>query len=139
MNPPRKLSRHTMAACAAFLICVASSTLADWPIFHGDPALSGLAHETVTPPLALRWSFKTGGAVKSSPVIRDGKVFIGSSDGKVYALELASGQKQWEFQTGDAIEAPPLALSNTVLPLKTRRDRCTRDDWSPPRRSGCSA
>jgi outer membrane protein assembly factor BamB len=34
----------------------------------------------------VRWRFKTGGSVPSSPFIADGVVYIGSTDKHVYAL-----------------------------------------------------
>jgi hypothetical protein len=33
------------------------------------------------------WRFRTGGQVKSSPVVLDGVVYLGSDDGRIYALE----------------------------------------------------
>ena len=62
----------------------------------------------------LLWSFKTGGAVISSPVIGFGSVFIGSTDGKVYAIGLRNGSKIWEYDTGDDIEASPMLLDKTL-------------------------
>jgi hypothetical protein len=34
----------------------------------------------------LKWKFKTGGKVHSSPVVADGVVYFGSYDGYLYAL-----------------------------------------------------
>ncbi|MCB0210965.1 MAG: PQQ-binding-like beta-propeller repeat protein, partial [Anaerolineae bacterium] len=34
----------------------------------------------------LRWRFKTGGPVPSSPLVVDGIVYVGSTDHYVYAL-----------------------------------------------------
>jgi outer membrane protein assembly factor BamB len=87
---------------------------ASWPIFRGDPQLTGCSEVTLPDTLALLWSFRTGDEVRSSPVIGSGRVFIGSYDGKVYALSLAKGEEIWAFDTGDAVEAPPLFLDGTV-------------------------
>lgn len=35
---------------------------------------------------AKRWSFRTDGPVRSDPVVRDGSVYFGSDDGKVYCI-----------------------------------------------------
>jgi len=85
-----------------------------WPIFRGDARLSGLAEGSLPNQMALLWSFKTGDAIKSSPVIGNGLVYIGSSDGKVYALNLTNGTVQWKFNTDDSVEAPPLLWNGTV-------------------------
>ena len=87
---------------------------ADWPMARGGPDLRGLADGTLATPLALRWTFKTTNAVKSSAAIAAGTVFIGSDDGNLYALDLASGAKRWAFKTDGRIEATPLVLDGTV-------------------------
>jgi outer membrane protein assembly factor BamB len=47
----------------------------------------------------LKWKFKTGGPVRSSPVVTDGFVYIGSGDGRVYALDAETGKERWSFKT----------------------------------------
>ena len=46
----------------------------------------------------LRWQFATAGPIKASPTIWQGRVFVGSGDGYVYALEAASGRMLWNFR-----------------------------------------
>ena len=43
----------------------------------------------------------------SSPVVVQGIVCFGSGDGNVYALDAASGELRWKFQTGDVVHASP--------------------------------
>jgi len=85
-----------------------------WPIFRGDPALSGVAEDELPEELTLLWSFMTDSWIIGSPVLGLGRVYSGSSDGKVYALNLSDGKKVWEFDTGDDIEASPLLLEGAV-------------------------
>lgn len=85
-----------------------------WPIFRGDTRLSGYTEEPLPENLRLLWSFKTEDEIKSTPVIAMGQVFIGSTDGNVYALNLARKEKTWTFDTGDDIEAPPMFLDSTI-------------------------
>ena len=40
-----------------------------------------------------RWSFATRARVESSPAIAGDRVVVGSSDGKLYVLDLATGQE----------------------------------------------
>ena len=87
---------------------------AHWPIFRGDTALTGTTGDKVPDKLSLRWTFKTGGEILSSPVIGSGRVFIGSTDGKVYALHLKDGKKIWEFDAGDDLEASPLLVAGSI-------------------------
>jgi len=85
-----------------------------WPIFRGDSALSGIAKDRVPDKLSLLWSFNTESYIISSPVIGFGSVYIGSTDGKLYSLDLLDGSEIWAFDTKDDIEASPLLLENAV-------------------------
>jgi outer membrane protein assembly factor BamB len=86
----------------------------NWPIFRGDPALSGVADDELPEELTLLWSFQTDSWIIGSPVLGLGRAYSGSSDGKVYALNLSNGEKVWEFDTKDDIEASPLLLEGAV-------------------------
>src|SRR5260221_379385 len=86
----------------------ASPTRASWPMFRGGPALLGVSPVTVPKELALLWSFKTQGPVKSSAAITGGRAFIGSDDGRLYALDLSNGKKIWDFKTESGVESSPL-------------------------------
>ena len=50
----------------------------------------------------------------SSPVVAQGMVYFGSGDGHVYAVDAATGQLRWKFQTGDVVHASP-AYAGGVL------------------------
>ena len=93
----------------------ASARAAGWPVFRGNPALTGVAAGSLPSKPALLWTFKTGGPVKSSAVIGGGKVFIGSNDGQVHALELGAGREVWAFKAGSAVQAPPLLANNAIF------------------------
>lgn len=58
------------------------------------------------------WSTPTLGFVTSSPALSadEATVYIGSFDGKLYALDARTGLTRWSFQTADHIYASP-ALS----------------------------
>ncbi|NSW58404.1 MAG: PQQ-binding-like beta-propeller repeat protein [Armatimonadetes bacterium] len=45
--------------------------------------------------------------VQSSPLYHDGKVYFGASDGWVYALDMASQKKIWDFRTKGPIVSSP--------------------------------
>ncbi|MFI6724967.1 PQQ-binding-like beta-propeller repeat protein [Streptomyces atratus] len=62
----------------------------------------------------LRWRYATGDAVTSSPAVVDGVVYIGSTDGSVYALDAATGKKKWAYATGDKVEGTPAVVDGVV-------------------------
>ncbi len=66
----------------------------DWPMYGGSPARCGLDVKLGLPVKDV-WKFQTGGKVKSSPVIADGTVYVGSDSGELFALDLATGRKKW--------------------------------------------
>ncbi len=86
-----------------------------WPMFHRTPHLDGCSDTRFSDGLKLSWRFETGGPVASSAVIANGRVFVGSDDGGLYALDLESGDKLWRFVTGGAVESSPLLLGGTLF------------------------
>jgi outer membrane protein assembly factor BamB len=50
----------------------------------------------------------------SSPAVVDGKVYFGSGDGNVYAVDAKSGLLQWKFPTGDVVHASPAVANGTL-------------------------
>ena len=87
---------------------------ASWPMFRGRQDLAGTAAGNLPDSLELRWSFKTGGPVKSSAAIDRERVIVGSDDKRVYCLNAVTGEKVWAFETGDAVEGSPLILGDHV-------------------------
>jgi outer membrane protein assembly factor BamB/tRNA A-37 threonylcarbamoyl transferase component Bud32 len=63
----------------------------------------------------LLWKFQTGDEVRSSPVVHDGTLYIGSYDAKLYALEARTGRQQWAFTTEGGICGTPAVWRNYVL------------------------
>jgi outer membrane protein assembly factor BamB len=50
----------------------------------------------------------------SSPAVAGGKVYFGSGDGSVYAVDEGTGVLQWKFQTGDVVHASPAVVNGVV-------------------------
>ena len=66
-----------------------------------DPAHDGVqADAALNPPFALRWKTTFTNATASYPLIADGKVFVTTSDGNLYALDQADGHIVWSQTTG---------------------------------------
>ena len=87
----------------------------DWHTFMHDLGFSGVSPDkSITPPLELLWKFKTGGPLHASPVIANGILYIGSTDGKLYALDAKQWGIRWVFDAGDAIRYSATVLGNRV-------------------------
>ena len=67
-------------------------------------AAAGLSAEQV-PRLRRKWAFgfPDGSAVRGQPTVVGGRVFMGSDNGMVYALDADSGCVHWSFEAGRAV------------------------------------
>src|SRR6185436_6486175 len=92
----------------------AVATADSWPMFRGQPGLTGISPAKLPDSLRLLWTYKVGSPVKSSPAVVAGKVFIGSDDKQLHCIDLKSGKKVWAFPTQAEIESSPLVLDNVV-------------------------
>lgn len=62
----------------------------------------------------LKWKFKTGGKIFSSPAIINDLILIGSEDKNLYAIDTKTGKSVWKFKTGGAVHSSPAVYDNTV-------------------------
>ncbi len=101
-------------SCLILLILAMTISLAQlanspWPMLGYDMQHSG--RSPYDGPLAnpvLKWTFTTKGYITSSPVIdTNGTIYVGSDDGKVYAIN-PDGTQKWAFKTGKEIYASPI-------------------------------
>ena len=70
----------------------------------------------------VRWEVRTGGAIRSSPALTATTAFVGSGDGRLYAINRESGRITWRFDAGNAVDASP-AVSNGLVVAATRSGR----------------
>ncbi|HNY03126.1 MAG TPA: PQQ-binding-like beta-propeller repeat protein [Bacteroidales bacterium] len=70
----------------------------------------------------LRWTYNTGDLVHTRPAIGGGRLYAGSFDGNLYALDLRSGQLLWKFKSTGKYSYPkgeftghPLAVAGMVI------------------------
>jgi outer membrane protein assembly factor BamB len=114
--------RRLLGAVAAVAIVAASPAVAaaprlptvratDWPTYGHDQhrtfaGVTSLTPATV-PALAPRWFFPTGDAVTANPVVVDGTVYVGSWDGRFYAIDDATGKPRWSFRVDDQPAVAP--------------------------------
>jgi outer membrane protein assembly factor BamB len=83
----------TQTLCAAN----ASANTDDWGMFHNDPSRCGYVDGEASNSAKLLWNFSTKDSVWSSPVVADGHLIFGSTDGHVYCLNVSNGQPLWHY------------------------------------------
>jgi len=97
----------------------ASSSGADWPVYHGNP--NGTHYSTLdqinthnVAGLKVAWTFDSGDAfgeggnqsdMEGNPLIIGGRLYFVSPKGRLFCLDAATGAKQWVFDPsfGDTI------------------------------------
>lgn len=90
----------------------AASDPADWPMFRGDAALSGVARTKLPDQLRVLWRFSAGDAFESTAAIVTDTAYVGCDDGHLYAIDLETGKSRWKY----AAVAPPDAESRRPAP-----------------------
>jgi outer membrane protein assembly factor BamB len=94
------------AALGAALVAVVATI-----VFDGQRG-GGATGTTGGPP--LRWKFKTGGFVGSSPAIDRGSVFFGSQNQNVYSVDATTGTEKWHYETGKIVFSSPAVADGVV-------------------------
>jgi outer membrane protein assembly factor BamB len=85
-------------------------------MFRGDATHTGVYSARTGPYLAgLQWRVETDGGVVSSPAILGDTVWIGSSDGRLYAIDLVSGGVRWKTDLGSPVMSSPAVGAGRVI------------------------
>jgi outer membrane protein assembly factor BamB len=85
-------------------------------MFRGDPQHSGVYETAGVDQLGGElWRFQTGGPVRSTPAVAGGAVFVGSSDGYLYALDRPTGAQRWRFSAGSPVNSSPAVARGLVV------------------------
>ena len=102
-----------LLALTMALVAPSVSTASD-VMFRGDAAHLGV-YDSPAPTLAtVRWRFHTKARIVSSPVYGNGVVYVGSNDGRLYAVNASTGAQIWKFQTKGLVNSSP-AIANGVV------------------------
>ena len=94
---------------------IASAQPTDAGMFRGGAEHLGV-YTSPAPTLGtLAWKFRTNGRVISSPLVMGDAVYVGSTDGNVYALARGDGSLRWKFETKGAVNSSPAAARGLVI------------------------
>src|SRR5450755_1371924 len=94
--------------CFSMLLALRSFAVGqDTTMFRGDLAHSAQYAQGLPKLNGVKWTFHTHGEVISSPAVVAGVVYVGSTDGNLYAIDEESGALRWKFATGARIPSSP--------------------------------
>jgi outer membrane protein assembly factor BamB len=111
-----KIGRVIVLYLGLLILVLAQSAYADeWSMFMHDVSHTGVAEETVEPPLILVWKYKTDGSIYSTPAVSGGIVYITSDDSFVYALDADTGSLKWKYETDGSIFSSPAISGGMVF------------------------
>lgn len=80
-----------------------------WVTMNADSQRTGFTQSPGPGSNESYWKFQTGGPITSSPVTAEGKVFLSSNDGNLYAVNATTGVKVWSSQVGTSPGSPTYA------------------------------
>ena len=116
-----------------------AATAESWPVYRGDPEARGIAGAKLPDKLDMLWKMSVpGGAFEATPVIDGDVVYVPDMDGKVYALNLATGKEIWTFKVESGFIASPAIRGGLLyvgdidgkfyaLDIKTGKPKWTHD------------
>ncbi len=86
-----------------------------WPCFHGNAKHTGLSpYDTSNNAGTVKWNITIGYGGYSSPSIgSDGTIYIGSGDGKLYAIN-PDGTLKWNYAIGYTSLTPTVDSDGTI-------------------------
>jgi outer membrane protein assembly factor BamB len=80
------------------------------PLRRGRSFCPGLRRQPV-----VRWQFDTGAAVIAAPIALGQWVYVGSTNGRLFALHRRTGKPRWTFEAGSPIRAAVALQGRTLL------------------------
>ena len=95
----------------------------EWAMFRRDPAHTGGDAGAGTAPTGeVAWRFESDAPIRSSPAVVDGRVYVGTGDHRVVALDAETGEIVWEHEaTGPVDSSVAVAHVNVFVGLRDAR------------------
>ncbi|MEU6669126.1 serine/threonine-protein kinase [Streptomyces sp. NPDC046727] len=112
-TPAGRVSRRTALRLGIGVAASAGIAAAAFTLYDPDTPDARPSGRS-TPDPRLQWRYTTKAAVTSSATVVGGVVYIGGTDGSVYALDAAKGERKWRYPTGGKIEGAPTVAGGLV-------------------------
>jgi uncharacterized repeat protein (TIGR01451 family) len=88
----------------------------DWPQLGHDPQRTNYTSVQVDPPYCYTWKWdEVPIASRAQPVVADGRLFIGSMNGLLYARDASTGAPLWSFASQGPIRHSAGVMGSTVV------------------------
>jgi outer membrane protein assembly factor BamB len=83
----------------------------DWTQFRLDRGNNARVPGT----LEVSWQVRTNGGFSSSPIVHDGRVYVGNNTGDFYAIDARTGTLAWTRHFSASLMAAPILYRNTLV------------------------
>jgi outer membrane protein assembly factor BamB len=114
--------RMGFVALAALAACASTLTAQNGgaepaAMFRGGAAHTGVYADAISGRalLGIQWRFVTEGDVIASPAVAGDLVYVGSGDGRMYALDRVTGAVRWSRDMGSPIASSPAVGTRRVF------------------------
>lgn len=112
---PTRLFVLVILLCIGYIANAQPTAKDKGATFHASAGHAGVYDSGKLSSLGtLKWKFRTGGKVFSSPAVYNGTILIGSEDHSLYAINEKNGKIQWKFATGGAVHSSAAVYKNVV-------------------------
>ena len=103
-----------LLACLGLSACGAPAAALQTATPTAPPTIPPSPTPTPLPAGTVLWTFPTGNAAWSTPVISQGLIYFGSDDQSLYAVSLQTHQLAWKFATGGIIRSRPAVAEGVI-------------------------
>ncbi|MDW8026729.1 MAG: PQQ-binding-like beta-propeller repeat protein, partial [Armatimonadota bacterium] len=103
---------------SVILLFVAKFGFCDWTTLRGNIQRTGFVDTQINPPFRLAWvrhfvNERIGTCFE--PIVYDGKVFVATHNGSLYALSAETGEPIWRFKANGAFLHSPSCVDGLVV------------------------
>ena len=104
------------------LILCATTANADWTTIRGNTQRTGYIDAEIKTPFHVAWvrhfaEERLGTAME--PIVAEGKLFVATHSGNLYALDALTGKPIWNFKAKGALLHSPAFADNIIVAAST--------------------
>ena len=125
----RSTKRTTIAITIICLVGLLSFPLHaescdEWPMLYNNPQHTNYTECKLPSEMEVLWSRRTGGVIRSSPIVADNKLYIVLGDHNLYCLNAETGKKLWKYEIGGELSSLFLGESSSIFLGKLSPSPC---------------
>lgn len=88
----------------------------EWPMYLRNPEHGAyVTGDRFVPEGSVKWVFATSAPIESSPAVVGGRVYLGTGDRGIVALDAESGELIWQYTTANRVSASVAVAGDQVF------------------------